>query len=128
MAPSVYLPAMVFEIGNGAVAPIEDDEDVEVVAPPPQTAPAGPLYDLTNNQPINFGASGEDASVIQLVHRLITEAVARGALPAGSDISLIAECGPALIWHHALHGLPLGDDLIDRILDVVLPTTRAGSR
>jgi len=38
----------------------------------------GPLYDLTP-QTVNFGASGEDASVIQLVHRVISEAVERGA-------------------------------------------------
>jgi type IV pilus assembly protein PilB len=37
-----------------------------------------PMYDL-REQPINFGAGGEDASVIQMVHRVITEAVERGA-------------------------------------------------
>jgi type IV pilus assembly protein PilB len=37
-----------------------------------------PLYDLRENTPINFGAGGEDASVIQLVHRVIKEAVERG--------------------------------------------------
>jgi type IV pilus assembly protein PilB len=66
------------DFGNGAVAPVEDDEEAEA-APPPQSAPAGPLYDLAANQPINFGASGEDASVIQLVHRVIKEAVERGS-------------------------------------------------
>ena len=37
------------------------------------------MYDLRENQPINFGVGGEDASVIQLVHRVIKEAVDRGA-------------------------------------------------
>ncbi|MEJ7584430.1 MAG: TetR/AcrR family transcriptional regulator [Acidimicrobiales bacterium] len=53
--------------------------------------------------------------------RLVAGAVERGIIPAGSDVGLIAECGPALIWHHALHGLPLTDDLADRIVDLVLP-------
>ena len=34
---------------------------------------------MRENQPINFGVGGEDASVIQLVHRVIKEAVDRGA-------------------------------------------------
>jgi type IV pilus assembly protein PilB len=39
----------------------------------------GALYDTREqDQPIDFGASGNDASVIQLVHRIITEAVERG--------------------------------------------------
>ena len=37
------------------------------------------MYDLRDQAPINFGASGEDASVIQLVHRVIKEAVERGS-------------------------------------------------
>ena len=37
------------------------------------------MYDLRDQTPINFGASGEDASVIQLVHRVIKEAVERGS-------------------------------------------------
>jgi type IV pilus assembly protein PilB len=69
------------DFGNGATAPIEDDEDegADGGAPPGYTAPAGPLYDLRDQTPINFGASGEDASVIQLVHRVIKEAVERGS-------------------------------------------------
>jgi type IV pilus assembly protein PilB len=67
--------------GNGAVAPDLDDEDgVEIHEPRAEPAqPAGPLYDIRDQGPINFGASGEDASVIQLVHRVIKEAVERGA-------------------------------------------------
>jgi type IV pilus assembly protein PilB len=40
---------------------------------------AGPAYDLRDAGPIDFGANGEDASVISLVHRVITEAAERGS-------------------------------------------------
>jgi len=63
--------------GNGAVAPEEQETGAEEESSAP-AAPAGPLYDLRDNAPINFGAGGEDASVIQLVHRVIKEAVERG--------------------------------------------------
>jgi type IV pilus assembly protein PilB len=64
------------DFGHGAVAP---DEPSGPAPEPTPAQPAGPLYDLRENAPINFGASGEDASVIQLVHRVIKEAVDRGA-------------------------------------------------
>jgi type IV pilus assembly protein PilB len=67
------------DFGNGATAPVEDDDDDDAGAAPPSAAPSGPLYDLRDQAPINFGASGEDASVIQLVHRVIKEAVERGS-------------------------------------------------
>jgi type IV pilus assembly protein PilB len=67
------------DFGNGATAPVEDDgEDGDDPRTAP-SAPAGPMYDLREQAPINFGASGEDASVIQLVHRVIKEAVDRGS-------------------------------------------------
>jgi type IV pilus assembly protein PilB len=66
------------DFGNGAVAPDLDDGAPEE-APSAPPGPSGPLYDLRDQTPINFGASGEDASVIQLVHRVIREAVERGA-------------------------------------------------
>ena len=40
---------------------------------------SGPLHDVRDAGPIDFGASGEDSSVISLVHRVITEAVERGS-------------------------------------------------
>jgi type IV pilus assembly protein PilB len=58
--------------------------DPSLELPTEQPRPEGPLYDISDQGPINFGASGEDASVIQLVHRVITEAVERGA----SDIHI----------------------------------------
>ncbi|HET6547713.1 MAG TPA: ATPase, T2SS/T4P/T4SS family, partial [Solirubrobacter sp.] len=64
--------------GHGAVAP-EEEEDAPAEPAAAAPRPTGPLYDLRENAPINFGAGGEDASVIQLVHRVIKEAVERGA-------------------------------------------------
>ena len=59
---------------------LDDEEEVEVPDPSaarPETN-AGPMYDIREDRPIDFGSAGEDASVIQLVHRIITEAVERG--------------------------------------------------
>ena len=68
------------DFGNGAVAPDEEDEgDPDIVKNDQPTQPTGPLYDITQNAPIVFGAGGEDASVIQLVHRVIKDAVERGS-------------------------------------------------
>jgi type IV pilus assembly protein PilB len=66
------------DFGNGASAPLDDDDVPEPQRPAP-AAPAGPMYDFKEQAPINFGASGEDSSVIQLVHRVIKEAVERGS-------------------------------------------------
>ena len=67
------------DFGNGASAPLEDDGEVAEPHRPEPSAPAGPMYDFKEQAPINFGASGEDSSVIQLVHRVIKEAVERGS-------------------------------------------------
>lgn len=55
------------------------------------------------------------------LRHLVGSAIKRGELPADSDVDLIAEAPPALIWHHALYGLPLDDNLLERILNLVLP-------
>jgi AcrR family transcriptional regulator len=55
------------------------------------------------------------------VRRLVASAVERGDLPEDADIELIAETPPALLWHHALNGLPIDDALLERILDLILP-------
>jgi type IV pilus assembly protein PilB len=66
--------------GVGATAPEDLEDDPEAnQTPAAAERPAAPLYDMRENAPINFGAGGEDASVIQLVHRVIKEAVERGA-------------------------------------------------
>ena len=67
------------DFGNGATAPVEDDDEDadDGQEPPPRSS--GPMYDLRDQALIDFGASGEDASVIQLVHRVIKEAVDRGS-------------------------------------------------
>jgi type IV pilus assembly protein PilB len=61
--------------GNGAAPEVETYDEEEQDSGYAQ--PEGPLYDLTPT--MNFGASGEDASVIQLVQRVMEEAVERGA-------------------------------------------------
>jgi type IV pilus assembly protein PilB len=56
-----------------------DEDEEEVPDPAQDDENAGPLYDAREQErPIDFGSAGEDASVIQLVHRIITEAVERG--------------------------------------------------
>jgi AcrR family transcriptional regulator len=66
-----------------------------------------------------------DRSVIgkkrEHLRHLVRAAIERGELPADVDVELIAEAAPAYIWHHALYALPMGDDLLERILDLVLP-------
>jgi type IV pilus assembly protein PilB len=66
------------DFGHGAIAPDEEDEPAGYEQPAQPAQPAGPLYDVRDQGPINFGVGGEDASVIQLVHRVISEAVERG--------------------------------------------------
>ena len=61
------------------------------------------------------------------LRHLVAAAVERGELPADADVDLIAEVAPALIWHHALYGLPMDDDFLDRILNMFLPP-RASDR
>ena len=48
--------------GNGATAPAEEEDDVEI-----EVAPSAPSF-VADDAPIDFGA--EDATVIQLVHRV----------------------------------------------------------
>jgi type IV pilus assembly protein PilB len=66
--------------GVGAIAPDEADPDAESAGVPAREPSSGPMYDYRqDNQPVHFGVGGEDASVIQLVHRVIKDAVERGA-------------------------------------------------
>ncbi|HEX4692112.1 MAG TPA: ATPase, T2SS/T4P/T4SS family [Solirubrobacteraceae bacterium] len=67
------------DFGNGATAPEEMEDDGETIEPTRQEGSSGPMYDFVKDVPINFGASGEDSSVIQLVQRVIKEAVEKGA-------------------------------------------------
>ncbi len=62
------------------------------------------------------------------LRHLVASALERGDLPAGADVDLIAESLPALIWHHALYGLPLDGNLLERILDTVLPSSARSGR
>jgi len=54
------------------------------------------------------------------IRALIDGAIGRGELPADVDVELIAELPSAVIWHHALNGLPVDQDLAERILDHIL--------
>ena len=60
--------------GGAAAPPVDEVRDTE---PPPEQAPA-PVYDL-GPQTVTFGAGGEDATVIELVQRVINDAVDRGS-------------------------------------------------
>jgi hypothetical protein len=55
------------------------------------------------------------------MRELIASAIERGDLPPGSDIDFIAEAPAAFLWHHALYDLSIDRDLLERILDLVLP-------
>src|SRR3954469_14675227 len=67
--------------GDGATAPEEADPAAEAGAPQREGPPGGgPMYDYRQDkETVHFGVGGEDASVIQLVHRVIKDAVERGA-------------------------------------------------
>jgi AcrR family transcriptional regulator len=55
------------------------------------------------------------------IQKLLTAAIERGDLPADIDTDVVAEAGPALLWHHAMNRLPLTDDLPARIIAMLLP-------
>src|SRR3954463_3249928 len=65
--------------GDGATAPEEADPAAEAGAPQRDGPPGGgPMYDYRQDkETVHFGVGGEDASVIQLVHRVIKDAVER---------------------------------------------------
>jgi AcrR family transcriptional regulator len=56
------------------------------------------------------------------VRKLLRDAVARGELEATTDVELVAEMMPAVVWYHALSHLPFGHDFAARIVDQLLPT------
>jgi AcrR family transcriptional regulator len=58
------------------------------------------------------------------IRYLVVAAIERGDLPGDIDVDVVAEAGPALLWHHALNGIPIADELPRRIIDVVLPPAR----
>jgi AcrR family transcriptional regulator len=70
-------------------------------------------------------AAEYDRSVIgrKRIHmrKLITDAVERGDLRPDTDVDLLAETAPALVWHHVLNNHPVGPDLATRIVDQILP-------
>jgi AcrR family transcriptional regulator len=55
------------------------------------------------------------------LRRLVTSAVDRGDLPSDTDVDLLADAGPALLWHGLTIRSDLGsDDLPDRIVRQLL--------
>jgi len=59
------------------------------------------------------------------VRQVLRRAVGRGELPAGADLELLGDLGPALLWHRlTATGEPLSDDLPERI--AVLIEAHAG--
>lgn len=54
------------------------------------------------------------------VRSLINGAIARGELPADTDVELVAEMPAAVVWHHALNGLPIDPALGERVIDYIL--------
>lgn len=55
------------------------------------------------------------------IRHLLASAIERGDLAPDTDIEIVAETGPALMWHQALNRLPLTDDLPNRVVDMILP-------
>ena len=64
----------------------------------------------------------------QHVRSLVQAAIARGELPAETDVELVGEVVPAPMWHHALNDLPMPHDLLDRAVDLILPRPAGGAR
>lgn len=65
-----------------------------------------------------------DRSVIghKRVHlrKLVRDAVERGDLAPDTDVDVVAEMVPAIVWHHALNHLPLDRGLPERVVDEVI--------
>lgn len=54
------------------------------------------------------------------LEHLVRRAVERGELPADTDVAVVVEAAPAIIWHHALHDLPIPADLAERVVQQLL--------
>jgi len=78
VASAADIEALLDRLNDPGFVPVDlDDEEPAAPEPAPAT-PRGPMYDL-ETAPISFGVGGEDSSVIQLVHKVIEQAVERGA-------------------------------------------------
>lgn len=60
------------------------------------------------------------------IQAVLRRAIERGELPADADVELLAEAGPAIVWHHALYGLPIGADMPERIISLLLASDQSG--
>lgn len=54
------------------------------------------------------------------IRHLIESAIARGDLAPDADVQVIAEAGPAIVWHLAFSRVPLAKDLAPRIVNTIL--------
>ncbi|HEX8770308.1 MAG TPA: TetR/AcrR family transcriptional regulator [Acidimicrobiales bacterium] len=54
------------------------------------------------------------------IRHLIESAIARGELAPDADVEVIAEAGPAIVWHLAFNRVPLAKDLAPRIVNTIL--------
>jgi AcrR family transcriptional regulator len=53
---------------------------------------------------------------------IFERALERGDLPAGTDLELLQDVGPAILWHRlTVTGAPVDDDLPERIVRQFLP-------
>ena len=60
------------------------------------------------------------------IRQLLQRAIERGDLDAGTDVELVAEVGPAMLWHRlGFSPADLADDLPDRIVAQFLPARGA---
>ena len=65
----------------------------------------------------------------RLSREIVQRGVARGQLPPDTDVELLADVGPALLWHRlTVSGAPLDDDLPERIVNLSFPAFAAAPR
>lgn len=56
------------------------------------------------------------------IQAIVQRGVDRGQLPPTTDVELLADVGPAVLWHRfAVTGAPVGDDLPERIVEQFVP-------
>jgi AcrR family transcriptional regulator len=58
----------------------------------------------------------------RVTQEVVRRGMARRQLPPGTDVELVADMGPAIVWHRlTMSGLPLDEDLPERIVAQFLP-------
>lgn len=68
------------------------------------------------------------APLLESLEAMVTRGVARGELPAGTDVRLLASVPPALLFQHLVLGGSVPDEqFVDRIVAQFFPATRAAA-